>query len=251
MDLQKTIIEGKTFTLHSQSKKFRLGKSKNTVGGLLEEQGGAVINFSNKKEPYDYVLIGRETENFSPHRRKVAYIFEGELLDRTHISQFEYFPDLDIKFYDMLRTIFKEDNIDISCLSIGNPLTESDFLAYEKKLKRKIPKAVKEFYSVFGEIKLLWKFRKPYERSGIRVKGWNIDYYDNHFGSFQILPLKTVLFEKWNNPDYCLEVGEDLKIFDFSYDFYPMAFDLSEILPFIKEMTMVWFSNMHQISSNI
>jgi hypothetical protein len=130
----------------------------------------------------------------------------------------------------MLRKLFVEKNVDLSYLVIGNPLTEEDFAKYEKKLKRKIPQAVKEFYSIFGEIRLLWSFRTPYERTGVSASRttWNRDYYDSHVGSFQILPLKTVLFEKWDDPKYCFGVGTDLKIFDSSSEYHMIALDITD-----------------------
>jgi hypothetical protein len=39
-------------------------------------------------------------------------------------------------------------------------------------------------------------------------KAWNLDAYDNHIGSIQILPLKTVLFEKMEEH---FDVDDDLK----------------------------------------
>jgi hypothetical protein len=109
------------------------------------------------------LVLGRETNNFYPYHSKSNYLFEGELLCREHIKDFKYFPDLDIRFYDMLRKLFVEKNVDLSYLVIGNPLTEDDFAKYEKKIKRKIHQAVKEFYSIleksdcFGHLELLMK----------------------------------------------------------------------------------------------
>jgi hypothetical protein len=77
---------------------------------------------------------------------------------------------------------------------------------------------------------LLWSFRTPYERTGVSASrtSWNKDYYDSHVGSFQILPLKTVLFEKWDDPKYCFGVGTDLKIFDSSSEYHMIALDITD-----------------------
>lgn len=230
MNFDKNKIQGKTFALSSRSKKFRLGKSKKMVAAQVAANGGKIVNAASSKVTYDYLVLGRETENFYPATNKVNYLFEGELLDRTYLKDFKYFPDLDIRFYGMLRKLFVEENVSLSYLVIGNPLTEEDFAKYEKKLKRKIPTAVKEFYSIFGEIRLLWSFRVPYERTGVSASrtAWNKDYYDSHVGSFQILPLKTVLFEKWDDPQYCFDVGTDLKIFDSSSEYHMIALDITD-----------------------
>lgn len=163
-------------------------------------------------------------------------IFEGELEDRSYQKDFEYFKDFDLKFYDMMRKLLKTDNISFSHIQIEEGLTEADFEKLEKKFKRPIPKAVKEFYSIFGELRILWKHRNPYIDTGVSASKtvWNMDFRDNHFGSLQILPLSRVLFEAWDDEKYCLGVGTDLKIFDTSSDYHMVALDVThEGNPFV------------------
>lgn len=224
MKLDKRKIENQTFSVSKFSKKFRLAKTKKYVGGTLQELGATIVKEGGK------CLVGRETENFYTAFANADYVFEGELEDRSYQESFEYFKNFDLKFYDMMRGLLATDNISFTYISIGAPLVEEDFAKLEKKLKRSIPKAVKEFYSIFGELRILWKHRNPYINTGRNAskKAWNLDYHDNHVGSFQILPLKTVLFEKWEDERYCFDVGADLKIFDTSSDYHMVALDISD-----------------------
>jgi hypothetical protein len=97
----------------------------------------------------------------------------------------------------------------------------------KKKLNKKIPLAIKEFYSLFGHIQLLWDYSEPYVNRGIKAgKAWNLDAYDNHIGSIQILPLKTVLFENWNQ---YFELDDDQKVFDFYSDYNMIALSLGSV----------------------
>jgi hypothetical protein len=104
MNFDPNKVQGKTFALSTRSKKFRLGKSKKIVATQIEANDGKIVNASSNKVSYDYLVLGRETENFYPAASKSTYLFEGELLDRKHIKDFKYFPDLDIRFF---KTIHK------------------------------------------------------------------------------------------------------------------------------------------------
>jgi hypothetical protein len=224
MQLDQSKIKGQTFSLTGFSKKFRIAKTKSTVKGAIESLGGTIEYQGGKS------LIGRETENFHSLHTEGDYIFEGELEDRSYQKDFEYFKDFDLKFYDMMRELLATTNISFSYIRIGVPVTAEQFEKLEKKLKRPIPKAVKEFYSIFGELRVLWKHRHPYTDTGRSAssKVWNMDYHDNHIGSFQILPLRTVLFEKWDNESYCFDVGTELKIFDTSTEYHMVALDVTD-----------------------
>ncbi len=223
MKLDEKKLKGNTFSISGFSKKFRIAKSKSTVKGTLEASGATVDKKGGK------CLIGRETENFMTAFTNADYVFEGELEDRSYQDNFQYFKDIDLKFYDMMRKLLATDNIRFSFIRIGVPVTEAEFEKLEKKLKRPIPAAVKEFYSIFGEIRVLWDSRNPYKKTGVTAgsKSWSLDYHDNHTGAFQILPLKTVLFEKWDKEEYCFDVGTDLKIFDPSSDYHMVALDIT------------------------
>ncbi len=223
MQLDVSKINDQTFSLTPFSKNFRLAKTKKYVKGTLEELGATVQSKGGKS------LVGRETENFLTVSLTGEYLFEGELEDRSYQKDFQYFKDYDLKLYAMLRDLFATTNISFTYIRLGVPLTATDFEKYEKKLKRKIPAAVKEFYSIFGELRILWDYRTPYNNTGrsADLNVWNLDYRDNHKGSFQILPLKTVLFEKWEDEAYCLGVGSDLKIFDSSSEYHMVALDVT------------------------
>lgn len=224
MQLDANKIKGQTFSITTFSKKFRLAKTKKYVKGALEELGGTVTNKGGKQ------LIGRETENFLTANKTGEYIFEGELEDRSYQKDFNYFKDIDLKLYAMLRELIAATNIRFTYIRIGVPVGATDMEKLEKKLQRKIPAAVKEFYSIFGELRILWDNRMPYKDTArsASLKAWNIDYRDNHQGSLQILPLKTVLFEQWDAEQYCFDVGTDLKLFDTSMEYYPVALDISD-----------------------
>ncbi|MGH1338781.1 MAG: hypothetical protein ACRBFS_21885 [Aureispira sp.] len=224
MQLDPKKIKGETFSLTTLSKKFRIASSKKYVKGALEELGG-IVNTKGGKQ-----LIGRETTNFGTSNKNGTFIFEGELEDRSYQQDFKHFKDIDLKLYDMLRELLATTNIKFTFIRIGVPVKEAEFEKLEKKLKRKIPAAVKEFYSIFGELRILWDYRTPYKDTGrsANLKSWNIDYRDNHKGSFQILPLKMVLFEKWEDEAYCFDVGSELKLFDTSSEYHPVALDITD-----------------------
>ena len=182
--------------MFTQSNKFTIANKKTEVK-LLLEQSGATVKKLNKEEDI-YLLIGRDLlvsgRNYY-HNRK--YLFDDELLEHQD-NELTFFPNLRNDFYTMLRGLLERKDLYVHYFSVGKPLTEEDFGKYEKKLKRKIPLAIKEFYSVFGHIQLLWDYSQPYVNRGVRAgKAWNVDAYDNHIGSIQILPLHTVLFENW------------------------------------------------------
>lgn len=224
MNLFTNQIKDQIFSISKFSKKFRIAKSKSTVKSTLESLGGTVNTTGGK------CLIGRETERFYTAFCYDDYVFEGELEDRSYQNDFTYFKDFDIKLYDMIRELLATTNISITYIRLGVPVSEEEFEKLEKKLKKPIPKAVKEFYSLFGEIRILWTHRTPYTDTGrsASLKAWNMDYRDNHIGSFQILPLKTVLFEKWEAEEYCFGVGSDLKIFDTSSEYHMVALDITD-----------------------
>ncbi len=219
--LIKKEIEGRQIEIYTESKKFILANKKGDVKNMLENYGAVVKKFN--KDQDIYLLIGRDffvSGNYSYINRK--YLFEDELLE-NHL-QLSFFPNLKRDFYNMIRSLLQREDLYIHYFSIGKPLSEDDFEKYEKKLKRKIPLAVKEFYSAFGHIQILWDYKEPYVDRRVRAgKAWNLDAYDNHIGSLQILPLKTVLFEKW---DEHFDVDNDLKIFDFYSEYNMIALDL-------------------------
>lgn len=222
MQLIKQKIEGKQIDVFTESKKFALANKKGEVKSLLEENGAIVKKF-NKDEDI-YLLIGQDfmaSGNYFYRNRK--YLFEGELVENQS-GPLSFFPNLKADFYDMMRELLQRKDLYVHYFSIGKPLTDEDFEKYEKKLKKKIPLAVKEFYSLFGHIKILWDYSEPYVRRGIRAgKAWNLDAYDNHIGSIQMLPLHTVLFEKWNEQ---LTLDDSERVFDFYSDYNMIALSL-------------------------
>lgn len=222
MQLDSNKVKGQTFSITTFSKKFRLAKTKKYVKGALEELGASVEAKGGKQ------LIGRETESFGTVNQNGTFIFEGELEDRSYQQNFQYFKNIDLKLYDMLRSLLATTNVRFTFIRLGVPVKAAEFEKLEKKLKRKIPTAVKEFYSIFGELRILWDYRTPYKDTArsADLKSWNIDYHDNHKGSLQILPLKTVLFEKWQDEAYCFDVGVNLKIFDTSTEYHMVALDI-------------------------
>lgn len=215
-------IEGRQIEVYTESKKFILAGKKGDVKNRLENYGAVVKKFNKDQDVY--LLIGRDffvSGNYSYINRN--HLFEDELLE-NHLS-LSFFPNLKKDFYNMIRSLLQREDLYIHYFSIGKPLSNEDFEKYEKKLKRKIPSAVKEFYSLFGHIQILWDYKEPYVDRRVKAgKAWNLDAYDNHIGSIQILPLKTVLFDKWEEH---FDVDDDLKIFDFYSEYNMIALDLN------------------------
>ena len=163
--------------MFTQSNKFTIANKKTEVK-LLLEQSGATVKKLNKEEDI-YLLIGRDLlvsgRNYY-HNRK--YLFDDELIEHQD-NELTFFPNLRNDFYNMLRGLLERKDLYVHYFSVGKPLTEEDFGKYEKKLKRKIPLAIKEFYSVFGHIQLLWDYSQPYVNRGVRAgKAWNVDAYE-------------------------------------------------------------------------
>ena len=145
MQLIKQKIEGKQIDVFTESKKFALASTKGEVKSLLEINGAIVKKF-NKDEDI-YLLIGQDfmaSGNYFYRNRK--YLFEGELVENQN-GPLSFFPNLKADFYDMMRELLQRKDLYVHYFSIGKPLTDEDFEKYEKKLKKKIPLAVKEFYS--------------------------------------------------------------------------------------------------------
>lgn len=197
---------------------------KTEVKQLLESNGAVVKKLD--KEAEIYLLIGRDLlvsgRNYY-HNRK--YLFDDELIEHQD-NELTFFPNLRADFYNMLRGLLERKDLYVHYISIGKPLIAGDFAKYEKKLKRIIPLAVKEFYSIFGHIQLLWDYSEPYVNRGVRAgKAWNLDSRDNHIGSIQILPLNTVLFENW---DKYVALDEGQGVFDYYSEYYMTGLTLGE-----------------------
>lgn len=238
------LIKDKRFLLPSNIKKYFLG-SKQKVSAYIEENGGLIIRDKYEPEEFDYILIGSQVNDFgymaSKHLRKypkAKILFEQELIFES-LQENVYMKSFFKNCMDRLRDIFSHNDILVAYYSVGKPYGAEDFNKIEKKLHQRIPTSIKEFYSIFGKIKLIWTY------SSINVERSFYDEKDAYnlisnncgemFGSIQILDLKKVLFEDWTKLEHNIqiELGKSLKIFDYYSDNHMAAFDIENDNPLV------------------
>jgi hypothetical protein len=226
MNLLEEKIKNKTFNfVVGQIAKYRLGKNGKAVKILLESHGATIKNYASKE--HDYVLLGLEHSFANLYDRTGSLIFENELIEQPAV-ELKYFQGLEARFYDMLRRLYKQPNVSFDFFSIGKGLTEDDFAKIEKKFKRKLPAAVKEFYSIFGHIKLLWSFNRPSQTRRFYLdKNAHCLHSGQHEGSIHIMPLTRVLSEDWGKY-HSIPENKNLKIFDYYSLYHMLSFELSD-----------------------
>ncbi|WP_420573778.1 hypothetical protein [Kordia sp.] len=230
--MKKDIIHGKRFLLPSNIKKYHLG-TKKKVTAYIEERGGFIVKDAYQPEEFDHVLIGSQFKHFgyNPQVHLKLYpnatiVFEQELLEFD--AEFEYLDTFFENVTERLRTIFSHTDIFICYYHIGKPYVSKDFKRLEKK--HHIPKAIKEFYAIFGKLKLIWSY------ASINIQRSFYDEKDSYniiasgsgemYGSIQILDLKRVFREDWTKLEHAIHLksGEKIKIFDYFSDENMAAF---------------------------
>lgn len=239
-----TLIKGKRFLLPSDVKKYSLG-SKQKVKEYIENQGGFIVRNKYEPEEFDYILIGTQISDFgysaAGHLKlypKAKILFEQELmneLQEENVYLKSFFQDC----MDRFRDIFSHDDILVAYYSVGKPYKSEDFKKIEKKFKKNIPAAVKEFYAIFGKIKLIWSYCSVNtKRSFYNEKdAYNLisNTCGEMYGSIQILDLNKVLSEDWTKHEHAvhLKSGKSLKIFDYYSDENMAAFDFEDDNPLV------------------
>ncbi|BEV04480.1 SMI1/KNR4 family protein [Chryseobacterium gambrini] len=238
------LIKDKRFLLPSEVKKYALG-SKQKVKEYIEANGGHIIKDKYEPEEFDYILIGTPIKDFgfSASRHLKLYpeakiLFEQELLNEPK-AESNYLKSLFQDYMDRFRDIFSHYDILVAYYSIGKPYTSEDFKRIEKKYRKNIPAAIKEFYSVFGKIKLIWTYcsintkRSFYDEKD--VDNLISSTCGEMFGSIQILDLNKVLSEDWTKYEHAVHLssGKELKIFDYHSDENMAAFDLENDNPLV------------------
>lgn len=228
-------IAGRHFVVSPNFKKFLLG-GKNTVRKIIEEHGGT-WSYQPKDDTFNYYLLGSQMTDFalsnsySPLRNgKGKAITEQELIEHPLITNSEFLSDIFERFSEMMTRLLSEKNIRLESYKINKPITEKQFASFEKRLKQPIPKAVKEFYSVFGSMQILWKFAYPRIKHGISSgrNQWNYSYRDSHPGTIQFLPLSIIVKEKWHDSEMYFAMTEQMKMFDYLSEYHMVALELSE-----------------------
>lgn len=216
-------LKGKTLEINTNSR-FQLGKTQKAIREALASRGISNLVSSSG----DYMLLGRYNDciHFLDERHKL--IFERELMERSPISH-TYFEGLEQKLYDMVRHLGAMENVRLDLFSIGEGLTETEFEAIEKKLKFPIPRAIREFYSIFGHVQLLWHFKNPPHEGSIYTGSLYI-HSGQHQGCINILPLRKFLFNNWKDPELYLELPEDkdVRLFDLYSDYHIVGCDVSD-----------------------
>lgn len=224
MELVTDKIKDKTIVYVSGGK-YKTGKEKELKEALAAH--GAINPQRYSHKPSDYVLIGQQHSFLNMVDRSGTLLFENEII-AAEPRELHYFKDFEKRFYDALRVLYKQKIISLGYLSLGKGMTEDEFKKIEKKTKQKIPAAVKEFYSIFGHLQLLWNFDRPsfdgYRRAD---RDMLCIHSGQHQGSINILPLKKVM-ENWSNPPYSNPPeGIEIKVFDFYSEPHQLAFHLS------------------------
>ncbi len=201
--------------------KYNLGKSKKEIKQRLEVNGTKVVSCFDE---HDITLLGKKHQSLHYIKKDAVILFDRELIN-TQITPLEQ------KTFSMIRNLIKMENITIDWLELGEGLTEKQLVVLEKKLKSPIPKALKDFYSVFGHVKLLWHFNNPPVK-GRQVYTGNSLYIHSgqHDGCINILPLKKVLFENWKDSEYYFNFpeGKNIVLFDLYSNYHILGFNLSE-----------------------
>ena len=227
MKLLSERIKGKQFHILGEGSTYQFGNNLEEINATLL---GAEVSEFNKKSPGD-ILIGSES-TFSHHlnsNKNGTFVFERELLDEPTQDR-SYFKGFEAKFFDMLRQLHQQANVSLTYLSMGDGMTEEELARIETKLGRKLPRAVREFYQIFGELKLLWEFKKPRIRKDTYINSNSYCIHSGqHQGSMHIMPLTQVLFEDWRGNDHYMPEGVDLKIFDYYSLYHMLSFELAEL----------------------
>ncbi|WP_153395635.1 hypothetical protein [Chryseobacterium vaccae] len=238
------LIKDKRFLLPSDIKKYSLG-SKQKVKEYIEAHGGYVIRDKYTPEEYDYILIGTQVNDFgykaSRHLElypEAKILFEQELLMESQ-EENRYLKSFFKDCMDRFRAVFSHPDILVAYYSVGRPYGPDDFQKIEKKLNQNIPAAIKEFYSIFGQLKLIWTYCSiNTQRSFYNDKNvYNLmtNSCGEMYGSIQILDLKMALFEDWTKHEHAVHLtsGKSLKIFDYYSDYHMAAFDLENDNPLV------------------
>lgn len=235
-----TIISGKKVSILSDSK-YDLGKTQKEIKKNLISKGAEIVSDYGKS---DYVILGKKNRSLHFLNKNNNILIETELIDEKH-NNLNYFQDLEQKLFNMLRRLISMENITVDMFEVGKGMNEEELEKIEKKLKKPIPKSVKEFYSVFGYVKVLWSFKNPpvsyreiYSNSLYLHSG-------QHNGCINILPIKKFLFEDWKNPELYLSIpnDKDIRLFDLYSDYHILACELSD-----EEDPKVYLGSDHGVS---
>ena len=227
-------IKGNHFVVSTKFKKFLLG-GKKAVRQMIEDHGGT-WSVKPRDDTFNYYILGREMTDFalsgaSPLRkRRGKAIAEQELIEYPALEYPEFIAEVFEHFSAMMTRILSEKNMILESYKINKPITEEQFAAFEKRLKRPIPQLVKEFYSIFGSMQILWRFRYPRIKHGITSgrNQWNYSYRDSHPGTIQFLPLSIIVKEKWHAEDSSFLMTENQKMLDYFSEYHMVALELSE-----------------------
>lgn len=244
MNILTEKIKGKHFIISPNIKKFDLG-NKTFVKQLITENGGTVSNHF-KPEEDNYLLLSNRLDHSIYNSEAVPVMLESELVEQPTLD-LEYFPNLREKFYAMMHKLGQQKNVVFQHIKIGKPITAKQFTTFEKKLKRPLPKALKEFYSVFGSLQILWYHRQPYQSYSIKAgrNHWNYSYRDNHQGSIQFLPLSTIMKYNWQSEEMCFSMTDTMKMLDYFSEYYMVAVDLLD-----ADNPSVLLGNDHGVAFN-
>ncbi|HHH50251.1 MAG TPA: hypothetical protein ENK52_04655 [Saprospiraceae bacterium] len=217
-------ISGKKVSILSDSK-YQLGKTQREIKEKLKTKGAEIVSDYDKS---DFIILGKKNRSLHFLNDKHKILVEAEL-EAQEPKHFTYFGGLAQKLFDMLRQLIAMDNVTVDMFEIGAGLTEKEFATIEKRLKKPLPKSVKEFYSVFGHVKMLWHFSNPpVSYRGIYHKGLYL-HSGQHNGCINILPLRKFLFENWKNPELYLSLpaDKDIRLFDLYADYHIIGCELS------------------------
>ena len=232
-------IKGKKIIVSKEFIRFGLATSEDKEEGLeevkalIEEHGGEPKTYFSSGA--DNLLIGK---TYADHRQRndikegCEAVWEKTLTDQLNTKNLPYFSDLPERFNRLMTTLFQEENICVHWIKITDGLTEADFAALEEKVKFKIPKAVKAFYSIFGSLHITWNFRNPRQRHTLNsFSETSRDRFGGsrtHYGSIQILSLELLLSKRWGTgfKGYGLNINRKHAIFDYFSRFYMAAVDI-------------------------
>ena len=228
-------IKGKHFVVSPNFKKFILG-GKKAIRTMIEKNGGT-WSYQPMDDRFNYYLLGSQMEDFALSRcyaplrnGRGKAIAEQELIEFPELENAEFFSDIFERFSALMTRLLSERNIRLDSYKINKPITEKEFASFEKHIKQPIPKAIKEFYSIFGSMQILWKFAYPKASHGIS-KGrnlWNYSHRDSHPGTIQFLPLRIVLKEKWHDSEMHFSMTEKMKMLDYLSEYHMVALELSD-----------------------
>lgn len=218
------IIKGKKVSIISDSK-YQFGKTQKEIKEAFKSLGAEIVSDYDKS---DFVILGKKNLSLHFLNKKNNIIVETELIDKK-VNHFNYFEGIEQKVFDMLRGLISMDNITVDMFEVGSGVTEKEFEAIEKRLKKTIPASIKEFYSVFGYIKMLWHFDKPPETYRKIYHNSLYLHSGQHNGCINILPITKFLFEDWKNPELYLSLpkDKDVRLFDLYSDSHIFGCELS------------------------